>query len=338
MNLQEYYKKNAENYVKHGRVLIPSVLDHFLGFLPEKARLLDLGSGMGQDTEYFNKAEFPTTGLDFSPTMIEYARRFSDYDFVLGDMLTIPFASSSFDGIWSASSLFTHLDKKGRMQALSEVSRSLKAKGVFGGIAKAYHESSVFPFNQFSTVELSQELNRWFRDVSIDEFDHNGSPWLTFIGQNKFRNKSMPEKNTITYSTRKEDLANLEAINFFEGWPNKPSEEVLRKSIENASYVVLAIDASQNKLVGYITALSDGVLSAYIPFLEVEKSYQKRGIGILLVKKMIEQLGDLYMIDLVCDKKLAGFYSETGFRSWHAMIRRNYANQSGAFLGKTGNR
>lgn len=148
----------------------------------------------------------------------------------------------------------------------------------------------------------------------------------------------MSEKSMIIYSTKKEDIVNLKAINFFEGWPNKPSEEVLRKSIENASCVVLAIDASQNKLVGYITALSDGVLSAYIPFLEVEKSYRKQGIGTLLVKKMIEQLGRLYMIDLVCDKELAGFYSETGFRSWHAMIRRNYTNQSGAFLSKTENR
>jgi len=49
--------------------------------------------------------------------------------------------------------------------------------------------------------------------------------------------------------------------------------------------VVLAIDADNNKLAGYITALTDGVLSAYIPFLEVEKSYQKQKIGTILVKK-----------------------------------------------------
>jgi ribosomal protein S18 acetylase RimI-like enzyme len=106
---------------------------------------------------------------------------------------------------------------------------------------------------------------------------------------------------------------------------------MLRASIENADYAVLAIDTSCNKLVGYITALSDGVLSAYIPFLEVEKGYQGQGVGTTLVKKMVGQLDHLYMIDLVCDKELAGFYSEAGFKSWHAMIRRNYANQSGAF-------
>lgn len=133
----------------------------------------------------------------------------------------------------------------------------------------------------------------------------------------------------ITYSTDKTDLAGLEVTGFFEGWPNKPDKNVLWKSIENADYIVLAIDAEKNKLAGYITALSDDVLAAYIPFLEVEKNYQHKGIGHMLVSKLLEQLNHLYMIDLVCDKELASFYSEAGFESWQAMIKRNYANQSG---------
>lgn len=134
----------------------------------------------------------------------------------------------------------------------------------------------------------------------------------------------------IIYSTNKADLPGLESSGFFEGWPGKPSEEVLRKSIENADYCVLAIDSEKKKLVGYITALTDNVLAAYIPFLEVEESYQHKGIGKTLVKEMLKQLEHLYMIDLVCDKELAGFYAEADFESWHAMIKRNYQNQRGA--------
>lgn len=134
----------------------------------------------------------------------------------------------------------------------------------------------------------------------------------------------------IKYSIKKKDIIGLEMEGFFEGWPKKPSKKVLQKSIENAGYVVLAIDTEKNKLIGYITALTDDVLSAYIPFLEVEKNYQKQGIGRTLVKKMVEQLNHLYMIDLVCDKEKASFYSEAGFKSWHAMIKRNYDNQSGS--------
>lgn len=85
--------------------------------------------------------------------------------------------------------------------------------------------------------------------------------------------------NLIRYSTNKKDLENLEMTGFFEGWPEKPSEDVLKKSIENSSVVVLAIDDKKKKLIGYITALTDGVLSAYILFLEVQKSYQKHRVS-----------------------------------------------------------
>lgn len=148
-------------------------------------------------------------------------------------------------------------------------------------------------------------------------------------------NKKIRMKNKlIRYSTNKKDLENLEIKGFFEGWPEKPNEDVLKKSIENSGVVVLAVDDEKKKLIGYITALTDGVLSAYIPFLEVQKNYQKQGIGHELVKRMTNELKDLYMIDLVCDKELADFYSEAGFVSWNAMIKRNYANQSGANGGR----
>jgi len=133
----------------------------------------------------------------------------------------------------------------------------------------------------------------------------------------------------VAFSTDKNALKGLKLAGFFEGWPKKPSETVLRKSIVNADFVVLAIDTAEKKLVGYITAISDRVLAAYLPFLEVLPTYRGRGVGKTLVKKMIDQLNGLYMIDLVCDKKIAGFYGEAGFSSAHAMIKRDYANQSG---------
>ena len=128
----------------------------------------------------------------------------------------------------------------------------------------------------------------------------------------------------ITYSIHKEEAHSVISTDFFQGWPNPPSNQMLLQSILNADYVVLAIDQDRNRLVGYITAISDNVLSAYIPFLEVIPSYQKQGIGHELVKRILEQLAHFYMIDLVCDKELAGFYEEFGLVSWHAMIRRNY--------------
>ncbi len=116
---------------------------------------------------------------------------------------------------------------------------------------------------------------------------------------------------------------------FFDGWPNPPSPtrhlELLRRSTE----VVLAIDSDTQNVIGFITAISDGVLCAYIPLLEVLPEYRAKGIGTELVRHMLDKLGQLYMVDLVCDRELAGFYRRFGFSSGHAMLRRNYAGQSG---------
>lgn len=144
-------------------------------------------------------------------------------------------------------------------------------------------------------------------------------------------------RSTIQYSNKKEAVSDFHTDGFFEGWPNPPSNEVLVRSILNAQYVTLAIDPVAKRLVGYITALSDDTLSAYIPFLEVLPAYRKQGIGHTLVESILAQLQHLYMVDLVCDKELADFYEEAGFVSWHAMIRRNYANQNGN-VGELNNR
>jgi GNAT superfamily N-acetyltransferase len=91
----------------------------------------------------------------------------------------------------------------------------------------------------------------------------------------------------------------------------------------------LALDTEQNKVVGFINAISDQILSTYIPLLEVLPNYQKRGIGKELVKRMIEKLEDYYMIDLCCDERLAKFYGKFGMKRMLAMTVRNFQNQFG---------
>ncbi|WP_409276118.1 GNAT family N-acetyltransferase [Neobacillus sp. SCS-31] len=114
---------------------------------------------------------------------------------------------------------------------------------------------------------------------------------------------------------------------FFVGWPNPPSPETHLKLLGNSSHIVIAVD--DNKVVGFITATSDGVLSAYIPFLEVLPEYQGKGIGKELVKRMLEQLGSIYMIDLCCEDDLVPFYEKIGMFRSNGMLFRNYDRQSG---------
>ena len=82
-------------------------------------------------------------------------------------------------------------------------------------------------------------------------------------------------------------------------------------------------------VAGFVTAISDGVLAAYIPLLEVLPAYQRRGIGAELVRRMLAGFSSLYMVDLLCDDGLRPLYEAAGMHASGAMMVRNYVKQSG---------
>jgi ribosomal protein S18 acetylase RimI-like enzyme len=114
---------------------------------------------------------------------------------------------------------------------------------------------------------------------------------------------------------------------FFAGWPDPPSPEAHYQILARSAAIVLVQD-DDGMVVGFITAISDGISSAYIPHLEVLPVYQGRGIGTELVQRILTRLRHLYMIDLVCDPALQPFYERMGMRAVVGMVVRNYDRQS----------
>lgn len=114
---------------------------------------------------------------------------------------------------------------------------------------------------------------------------------------------------------------------FFVGWPNPPSPATHLKLLNESYQVWLAMDGDE--VVGFMTAISDGVLTAFIPLLEVLPAYQGHGIGSELSKRMLESLSHLYSVDLMCDPEVVPFYERQGMRPAGGMIIRNYQNQAG---------
>jgi ribosomal protein S18 acetylase RimI-like enzyme len=100
---------------------------------------------------------------------------------------------------------------------------------------------------------------------------------------------------------------------FFVGWPVAPSPERHLELLRGSHAVELALD--DDAVVGFVTATGDGVMSAFIPLLEVLPEYQHQGVGTELVRRLLGQLDDLYMIDLCCDADLEPFYTALGFQT-----------------------
>ncbi len=115
---------------------------------------------------------------------------------------------------------------------------------------------------------------------------------------------------------------------FFVGWPNPPSPTTHHRILRNSAAIVLA-RIEDGTVVGFITAVSDGVSCAYLPHLEVLPAYQGQGIGTELVRQMLAKFRHLYMIDLICDPELQPFYERVGMRPVTGMVVRHYDRQAG---------
>ncbi|MDE3000644.1 MAG: GNAT family N-acetyltransferase [Gemmatimonadota bacterium] len=132
---------------------------------------------------------------------------------------------------------------------------------------------------------------------------------------------------SIRYQNTLEKIGPDNLKGHFMGWPDPPSPDAHLRILQGSDYVVLAVSA-QGNVVGWISAVSDGVSCAYIPHLSVLPEYQGKGIGAELVRRMIEQVGHLYMIDLVCDRDVADFYVKQGFSETVGMVFRNFERQN----------
>lgn len=133
----------------------------------------------------------------------------------------------------------------------------------------------------------------------------------------------------IDYQLNADNVTTDDLTGFFVGWPNPPSPATHLKLLGNSDYVVLARDHQSGRVVGFVTAISDSVLAAYVPLMEVLPEFQGRGIGKELVRRMLDQLDGLYMIDALCDENVVPFYERLGFTRATAVARRNYQTQSG---------
>jgi ribosomal protein S18 acetylase RimI-like enzyme len=123
----------------------------------------------------------------------------------------------------------------------------------------------------------------------------------------------------IQYAESVDGLEARDLAGFFVGWPQPPSPERHLDLLRGSDHVVLARE--RGRVVGFVTAISDGVLSAYVPLLEVLPAYQGRGVGSELMRRLLARLEGLYMVDLCCDAALEPFYGRLGLRTWDRGMR-----------------
>lgn len=126
----------------------------------------------------------------------------------------------------------------------------------------------------------------------------------------------------IEYLSNCKDLENLYIDGFCKDWKKPLDECAIKSIIKNSQYSILAVD--NKNVVGIITALSDLINWAFIPYLEVKDDYQGKGIGTDLVQRMLNVLADMNCIDLTCDIEIQPFYERFNMVKSNGMVIRRY--------------
>lgn len=109
---------------------------------------------------------------------------------------------------------------------------------------------------------------------------------------------------------RPEDLQELFlSVEWSSGhYPNK-----LVVAMKNSSTVFTAWD--DDKLVGLINALDDGIITVYIHYLLINPEYHGKGIGKELVNMIKARYEEYMRIVLIAYEKETGFYKHCGFEA-----------------------
>ena len=116
----------------------------------------------------------------------------------------------------------------------------------------------------------------------------------------------------IGYTTDLSDVRPEQLTGFFEGWPRPPAPERHLATLRGSYRTVIALDEEAGTVVGFVNAISDGALSAFVPLLEVLPSYRGRGIGRSSSQRLLAELKDLYPSTSFAIRNFVPFYERFG--------------------------
>ncbi len=152
---------------------------HFLSLLhiEGKQTLLEIGTGHGRDSLYFQEHGLGVTGIDISPVMVDLCRKKDVTAFVM-DAVDLEFEDSTFEAVYALNS-FIHLSKQELPVALANVHRVLQPGGLFylgqyGGVdfEGVWDNDSYMPkrfFSMHTNKRLRQIVFNWFEIIYFQE-------------------------------------------------------------------------------------------------------------------------------------------------------------------------
>lgn len=117
--------------------------------------------------------------------------------------------------------------------------------------------------------------------------------------------------NIIYKDTHEFKPEDLEELFLSVEWQSGKYPEKLITAMQNYKTVFTAWDGG--RLIGLISAMDDGVMTAYVHYLLVNPEYQGNGVGRKLAEMTKEHYKDYLKIALIAESDAIDFYLNCGF-------------------------
>ncbi len=112
-------------------------------------------------------------------------------------------------------------------------------------------------------------------------------------------------------TTKKFNKKELETLFKSVNWKSGRHPKALKKAMKNSDTVISVWE--DGELVGLMNAISDKAMVVHFPYLLVRPAYQGKGIGKMLVEKMLEKYKGYFRLSLSCYDDKLKFYEKLGF-------------------------
>ncbi|MFC1662988.1 class I SAM-dependent methyltransferase [Patescibacteria group bacterium] len=161
-------------------------IQYFIEALFKGAYVLDLGCGPGTDTKKLIQGELKVAGLDLSDELLKIAKKENPtVDFIQGNLFSLPYEDQVFDGVFAKASLL-HFPKKDMPNALREISRVTKDKGIVHIAVKQGQGEKVV-----TEKDYGYTYSRFFSYWGLDDFQkvliENGFTVLKAVDKKYFK-------------------------------------------------------------------------------------------------------------------------------------------------------
>lgn len=108
------------------------------------------------------------------------------------------------------------------------------------------------------------------------------------------------------------DFTKDQIIKLFQSveWESANYPERLFEALKNSETVITLY--ADNKLIGLMSAISDGSMNVYFPYLLIDPEYHNKGLGKMLAEEMLEKYSHFYRKILICSNEKIPFYKKCG--------------------------